>query len=44
VCNKPSDSYGFQRSKKKYSLNEFGLMANKFKENYFKKQKEVIII
>lgn len=42
ICKKPTDSYGFEQSKKKYSLNEFSLMANKFKENHFKKRKESI--
>ncbi|KRZ58734.1 Lysine-specific demethylase 5A [Trichinella nativa] len=33
------NAYGFQQDKRTYSLSEFGYMANKFKEDYFRKQK-----
>ncbi|KAL1283865.1 Lysine-specific demethylase 5A [Trichinella pseudospiralis] len=33
------NAYGFQQDKHVYSLSEFGYMANKFKEDYFRKQK-----
>ena len=37
ICKKPTDSYGFTQSKRRYSLNEFGAMADQFKAEYFGK-------
>eukprot|EP00794_Sanderia_malayensis_P006077 gene6077-6780_t len=34
-CNKPHEAYGFEQAKTLYSLREFGVMADKFKEDYF---------
>ncbi len=36
VCNRPPVEYGFEQSKRQYSLQEFGEMADQFKVNYFK--------
>lgn len=37
ICKKPTEQYGFEQSKKCYTLNQFGDMANKFKQEYFQK-------
>lgn len=37
ICKKPTDLYGFCQSKRKYTLTDFGTMADKFKEDYFGK-------
>ncbi|XP_065066766.1 lysine-specific demethylase 5A-like isoform X2 [Rhopilema esculentum] len=34
-CSKPQEAYGFEQAKTVYSLREFGVMADKFKEEYF---------
>lgn len=34
-CKKPTEAFGFEQAKKRYSLQEFGHMADKFKEEYF---------
>lgn len=41
-CNKKiNDSYGFEQSAVEFSLAEFGLMADQFKRDYFKKTPHV---
>lgn len=42
ICKKPTESYGFEQSKRTYTLNEFGEMGNKFKSNYFKKPHQTV--
>jgi len=37
ICKKPTEQYGFEQSKKTYTLSQFGDMANKFKQEYFQK-------
>ena len=34
-CSKPQEAYGFEQAKTIYSLREFGMMADRFKEEYF---------
>ncbi|XP_047123479.1 lysine-specific demethylase 5A isoform X1 [Hydra vulgaris] len=34
-CSKPTEAFGFEQAKKVYSLQSFGEMADKFKEDYF---------
>ena len=41
VCKDTCDFYGFEQSSKEYTLAEFGEMADKFKEEYFKKPPHV---
>ena len=35
ACSKPLDPYGFEQSKREFSLQSFGEMADNFKSNYF---------
>lgn len=35
VCSKPLEPYGFDQSKREYTLQSFGEMADQFKSNYF---------
>ncbi|KAK6176380.1 hypothetical protein SNE40_014678 [Patella caerulea] len=35
ACSKPQDPYGFEQSKREYSLQSFGEMADHFKSTYF---------
>ena len=35
ACSKPLDPYGFEQSKREFSLQSFGEMADNFKANYF---------
>ena len=35
ACSKPLDPYGFEQSKREFSLQAFGEMADNFKANYF---------
>ncbi|XP_060607947.1 lysine-specific demethylase 5A-like isoform X1 [Ruditapes philippinarum] len=35
ACSKPQDPYGFEQSKREFSLQSFGEMADNFKSNYF---------
>ena len=37
ICKRPTDSYGFEQSKRQYSLAEFGEMAHRFKSEHFRK-------
>jgi len=34
-CKKPTEAFGFEQAKKVYTLQEFGVMADQFKEDYF---------
>ena len=36
ACSKPLEPYGFDQSKKDYTLQSFGEMADHFKASYFK--------
>lgn len=44
VCKKPTDSYGFTQSTQRYSLNEFGEMAHKFKSDYFNRPHDKVTL
>ncbi|XP_052780089.1 lysine-specific demethylase 5A-like isoform X2 [Mya arenaria] len=35
ACSKPMEAYGFEQSKREFSLQSFGEMADNFKSNYF---------
>ena len=35
LCVKPSEAYGFEQSKRRYTLQTFGEMADQFKLDYF---------
>ena len=35
LCKKPSEAYGFEQSKRLYTLQTFGEMADQFKLDYF---------
>lgn len=41
ACKKPVEAFGFEQAKKVYSLQEFGVMADKFKEEYFSMEPHV---
>ncbi|KAK3610530.1 hypothetical protein CHS0354_008964 [Potamilus streckersoni] len=36
ACSKPLDPYGFEQSKREFTLQSFGEMADEFKANFFK--------
>ena len=44
ACSKPLDPYGFEQSKREFSLQSFGEMADNFKANYFNMPVHVSLI